>query len=131
MKVVLMGTETRQTKFGYDIDIKGAELIPVAADASPADLAAKAADAEYAVIDAISLFTAEHMDAMPKLKLIHSEGVSINKIDTAAAADRGIIVCSNKGANAVSVADKVLNLWVDSKVQEAAVCKTIDILNHL
>ena len=110
MKVVLMGTETRQTKFGYDIDIKGAELIPVAADASPADLAAKAADAEYAVIDAISLFTAEHMDAMPKLKLIHSEGVSINKIDTAAAADRGIIVCSNKGANAVSVAEHTLTL---------------------
>lgn len=33
--------------------------------------------------------------------------------------------------NALFVADRVLNLWVDSKVQEAAVRKTIDILNHL
>ena len=33
--------------------------------------------------------------------------------------------------NAVSVADRVLNLWVDSKVQEPDVHKTIDILNHL
>ena len=30
--------------------------------------------------------------------------------------------------NAVSVADRVLNLWVDSKVQEADVCKIIEIL---
>ena len=112
MKVVLMGTETRQTKFGYDIDIKGAELIPVAADASPADLAAKAADAEYAVIDAISLFTAEHMDAMPKLKLVHSEGVGFNGIDLEAATERGICVCNNKGANATAVAEHTVMMML-------------------
>lgn len=33
--------------------------------------------------------------------------------------------------NALFVADRVLNLWVDAKVQEAAVDRTIDILNHL
>ena len=33
--------------------------------------------------------------------------------------------------NALFIADRVLNLWVDAKVQEAAVRKTIDILNHL
>ena len=110
MKVVLMGTETRQTKFAYEIDIKGAELIAVPGDASPELLAEKAAGAEYIIADAISSVTAAHMDALPKLKLVHSEGVSINKIDTAAAAERGIIVCSNKGANAVSVAEHTLTL---------------------
>ena len=110
MKVALIGSKTRQDKFARDIDIKGAVLIPLAADVSPSELAQKAGDAEYVIIDAIADFTAAHMDAMPGLKLVHSEGVSINRIDTEEAAERGIIVCSNKGANAVAVAEHTLAL---------------------
>ena len=110
MKVALIGCAARKEKYGADVDTRGAELIALDPFVTPAEIAKKAADAEYAVIDAILPFTAEMMDAMPKLRMIHSEGVSINKIDVKAATERGIIVCSNKGINAVSVAEHTLTL---------------------
>ena len=47
---------------------------------------------------------------MPKLKLIHSEGVAFGSIDIKKAAEKGIYVCNNKGANAASVAEHTLML---------------------
>ena len=110
MKVALIGTEEKQKKFGESVKIKGAELIPFELPASPEDLAARAADAEYVIVDAIAPFRKEHMDVMPKLKLVHSEGVAFNGIDTEEASKRGIYVCNNKGANAVAVAEHALTL---------------------
>ncbi|MBO4862243.1 MAG: hydroxyacid dehydrogenase, partial [Firmicutes bacterium] len=106
------GAMPRQEKFGADIDIKGAELIPLPGQISPEELAEKAKDAEYVIIDAIGTFTAAHMDAMPKLKLIHSEGVGYNGVDIKAAAERGIFVCNNKGANASAVAEHTVMMML-------------------
>ena len=50
------------------------------------------------------------MDLMPGLKLIHTEGVGYDKIDTAAAKERGIYVCNNKAANNVAVAEHTIGL---------------------
>ena len=121
MKVALIGCAARKEKYGADVDTGNAELIALDPFVTPAEIAKKAADAEYAVIDAILPFTAEMMDAMPKLRMIHSEGVSINKIDVKAATERGIMVCSNKGINAVSVAEHTLTLImaVTKKIQPA------------
>ena len=112
MKVALIGAMPRQEKFGADIDIKGAELIPLPGQISPEELAEKAKGAEYVIIDAIGTFTAEHMDALPGLKLIHSEGVGYNGVDVKAAAERGIIVCNNKGANAAAVAEHTVMMML-------------------
>ena len=112
MKVALIGAMPRQEKFGADIDIKGAELIPLPGQISPEKLAEKAKDAEYVIIDAIGTFTAAHMDAMPGLKLIHSEGVGYNGVDVKAAAERGIFVCNNKGANASAVAEHTVMMML-------------------
>ena len=112
MKVALIGAMPRQEKFGVDIDIKGAELIPLPGQVSPEELAEKAKDAEYVIIDAIGTFTAAHMDAMPGLKLIHSEGVGYNGVDVKAAAERGIFVCNNKGANASAVAEHTVMMML-------------------
>ena len=112
MKVVLIGNAARQERFGAGIDIKGAELVALPGDAGAKDLAEKAADAQYVIIDAIGTFTAEHMDAMPQLKLIHSEGVGYNGVDVKAAKERGIYVCNNKGANAAAVAEHTVMLML-------------------
>ena len=109
MKVALLGSEARQKKFAPS-DIPAAELIAFGISPSAEELSQKAGDAEYAIVDAITPFTAEHINAMPKLKLIHSEGVAFGSIDIKAAAEKGIYVCNNKGANAVSVAEHTVML---------------------
>ena len=60
-------------------------------------------DAEIVFADAITPTTREIMDALPRLKMIHSEGVAYNAIDVDAAREKGVFVCNNKGCNAVSV----------------------------
>ena len=69
-------------------------------------------DAEAIFADAITPVGREIMDALPNLKLIHSEGVAFNAIDTAAAREKGIFVCNNKGCNAVSVAEHTVMLML-------------------
>ena len=71
-----------------------------------------AGDADFIVADAISPVTEKLMAGMPNLKLIHSEGVAFNAIDTAAAAEKGIYVCNCKGMNAVAVAEQAILLMV-------------------
>ena len=69
-------------------------------------------EAEAIFADAITPVGREIMDALPNLKLIHSEGVAFNAIDTAAAREKGVFVCNNKGCNAVSVAEHTLMLML-------------------
>ena len=68
------------------------------------------ADADYLLVDAMDDVTAEMMDWAPELKVIHSEGVSFNKIDIEAAKERGICVCNNRAVNKVSVAEHTVML---------------------
>jgi phosphoglycerate dehydrogenase-like enzyme len=44
--------------------------------------------------------------------MIHSEGVAYDKIDLAAAGERGIFVCNNKGCNAAAVAEQAVLLML-------------------
>lgn len=69
-----------------------------------------AGDAEYMVVDAIAPVTAELIDGMPQLKLIHSEGVAYNKIDIDAAKARNVYVCNSAGMNASAVAEQTVLL---------------------
>ena len=112
MKVALVGSEPRQIRFGTPLAPEGTETVVFPVKPDTADLAARAADAEYIIIDAIGTLTAENMDAMPKLKLVHSEGVGYNGIDIAAASKRGIYVCNNKGANATAVAEHTVMMML-------------------
>ena len=69
-------------------------------------------DAEIVFADAITPATREIMDALPRLKMIHSEGVAYNAIDVDAAREKGVFVCNNKGCNAVSVAEHTVMLML-------------------
>lgn len=67
-------------------------------------------DAEVLIVDSISDVGRDIISAMPRLKLIMSEGVGYQGIDTACAAENGIPVCNNKGVNDTAVAETAVML---------------------
>lgn len=77
-----------------------------------AELAAAGEGAEVLIADAIAPIPAALMDALPKLRLIHSNGVAYNGIDLAAARARGILVCNCRAMNATAVAEQALLLML-------------------
>ena len=96
------GTDFADTveKLYYDISI-------------PLDcISSEGKSAEFLAVDAIGKVPAELIAEMPNLKIIHSEGVGYDKIDCAAAAERGIYVCNNKGVNANAVAEQTILLML-------------------
>jgi len=71
-----------------------------------------AGDADFIFADAIREISKTLIDNMPKLKLIHSEGVGYNKIDIEAAKEKGIYVCNNTAANSGAVAEHTILLML-------------------
>lgn len=113
MKILIFGPKDRYDLYRPDFSLS----LPVElAFSSPLQSTLQASranpDAEVVFADAITPVGEEIMDALPKLKLIHSEGVAFNAIDLDAARERGIFVCNNKGCNAVSVAEHTVMLML-------------------
>ena len=113
MKLLIFGPKARYDQYRPEF----AAALPVETvfcTAHQPSLEAAQANPDIEVIfaDAITPVTRELMDALPRLKLIHSEGVAFNAIDIEAARERGIFVCNNKGCNAVSVAEHTLMLML-------------------
>lgn len=71
-----------------------------------------AGDADFIFADAIREVSKNLIDSMPNLKLIHSEGVGYNKIDSAAAKEKKIYVCNNTAANSSAVAEQTILLML-------------------
>lgn len=113
MKLLVIGDKARTEKYLPDLPVVE-EVERVVADrgTSDAGIIALAPDADFILADAISPVSAELIEALPKLKLIHSEGVAFNAIDCAAAKARGIYVCNNQGVNAVAVAEQTILLML-------------------
>lgn len=113
MKVLVIGDEKRFRKYLPDLDIvRDTEAVVVPRGMGDAEIARAAGDADVIVADAISPVSAALMDALPSLKLVHSEGVAYNAIDVAAARERGIAVCNNAGVNAGAVAEQAVLLML-------------------
>ena len=111
MKIAVLTSRERCEKFSDPAMIPAdAELVFFEQGYTAEEVIARAGDAEFAVIDAVLPFTAEMIEGMPKLRMIHSEGVGYAAIDIAAAAKRGIPVCNNQGVNAPQVAEHTVML---------------------
>ncbi len=80
-----------------DHPLTALEMLPLVADVD-------------AVIVGLDQVTAEVMDAGRKLRVISKCGSGVDHIDLRAATQRGIVVTSTPGANAVSVAELTLGL---------------------
>ena len=69
-----------------------------------------ASEADALVVDAIMKIGPDILAKMPCLKLVHSQGVAYNAIDTASARDAGVYVCNCAGINAQPVAEHAVLL---------------------
>lgn len=113
MKIMVIGNRDRYRKYEPDMAIvKESELIFSDRGTPDEELLSRAGDAEIILADAISPVSAELMQAMPNLKMVHSEGVAYNAIDIEAAKRLGVYVCNNKGANAGAVAEQAIMLML-------------------
>lgn len=72
----------------------------------------EAHDTEILMSDAMATVGKEIVDAMPKLKLILSEGVGYQGINLEYVKKRGIILCNNKGVNDTAVAEDAILLML-------------------
>ena len=68
--------------------------------------------ADVLVVDAIMRIGPDIIEHMPGLKMIHSQGVAYNGIDTKSAYDHGVYVCNCAGINAKPVAEQALLLML-------------------
>ena len=114
MKLLVVGDERRFEKFLPDMPVvRQVEAVVVPRGASDAEIAERAGgDADFLVMDAITPAGAGLMDALPSLKVVHSEGVAYNAIDVAAARERGVVVCNTAGSNAGAVAEQAVLLML-------------------
>lgn len=69
-------------------------------------------DTEYIIVDAMGSVSREMILNMPKLKIIHSEGVGFQGVDVKTAASKGVYVCNCKGMNATAVAEHAILLML-------------------
>lgn len=69
-------------------------------------------DADYLLVGSVDVCSGEVIRSMPNLKLVHTEGVGFDKVDLAAAKERGIPVCNNRAVNNVSVAEHTVGLML-------------------
>ena len=69
------------------------------------------ADAEV-IWHVLEPFTAAHIEAAPRLRLIQKIGVGVNTIDVEAATARGVAVCNMPGTNSRAVAEMALALML-------------------
>jgi phosphoglycerate dehydrogenase-like enzyme len=113
MKILIIGDKRRYDRLTPPSSIPpDAELVFFDTDTDDGTLLGAAADADILLADAISKVSRNLIAHMPNLRLIHSEGVGYEGIDTAAAKERGIFVCNNKGCNATSVAEQTVLLML-------------------
>ncbi len=113
MKILILGPKARYDAYLPPF-VPQLPLEPVFCpiDRSPLQTARENRDAQIIFADAITDVTAQLMDLLPDLKMIHSEGVAYNRIDLEAARARGVYVCNNKGCNAASVAEHTVMLML-------------------
>ncbi len=113
MKVLLMTLEQRVRRF-YDILALPSdwELVFAGYEKDTNRLIALGGDADVIFVDAMQPVTRELIQRMPNLKLIHSEGVGYDWIDTEAAKECGVFVCNNAAANSKAVAEQAIMLML-------------------
>ncbi len=68
-------------------------------------IVSEAPDTEFIILDAMAKCGDDIIGRLPKLRLIHSEGVGYQGIDMESAAKHGVTVCNNKGINDTAVAE--------------------------
>lgn len=111
MKVVSTVPASRFKK--YDVEWpKEWEIVYLKFPYTDDEMIAAAADADVIFADSIHVVSAKVIAACKNLKMIHTEGVSFNKVDVEAAKNAGVLVCNNRAVNAAAVAEHCIGLML-------------------
>ena len=79
----------------------------------PAEVVERAAEAEVLIVNKTCL-TAEHFAVLPRLKLICVAATGFDRVDGAAARQRGITVCNCAGYSTCAVAQMAISLLLEA-----------------
>lgn len=113
MKILAIGNPDRYEKFLPDfMKERNPEIVFVPRGADDEEIIKRAKGIKYMSVDAIASVSANVINNLPDLKIIHSEGVAYNGIDIEAAREKNIYVCNNKGVNASAVAEQTILLML-------------------
>ena len=113
MKILILGPRARYERYRPPTDfVDRQELVFLDKESAPADIVSAAPDAQVLFVDAITPVTGALLEALPALRMVHSEGVAFDRIDLSAARRRGVFVCNNKGCNAGAVAEQTVMLML-------------------
>lgn len=114
MKKVLMLTSRRRVEKYTDFSRipKDWELVYLDSVYTDEQALNAGRDADFIVVDAVSPVSRRLIENMPNLRLIHSEGVGYNAIDTQAARQAGVFVCNNAALNSGAVAEQAILLML-------------------
>jgi len=107
-KIALVGTYGADVRPMLAMRLKGAMGGETVANESEFD---RLADVEYVILRVLAMKRAT-IEAMPRLKLIQRWGVGFDKVDIAAAGERGVPVVIAPGANATPVSELALLLML-------------------
>lgn len=113
MKILIMTLEQRVERFSdFSAIPDNWQLIFAGFETDTQKLLEMGGDADVIFADAMQPVRKDLIEAMPHLKMIHSEGVGYDWIDIDAARDRGIFVCNNAAANSKAVAEQAIMLML-------------------
>lgn len=112
MKILVIGKEGRLQKNADPAVYARHEFVYVPNGADDETILSAGRDAEIIIVDAMGKVTANVIRQMPKLKMIHSEGVGFQGVDTIAASAEQVYVCNCKGMNATAVAEQTILLML-------------------
>jgi lactate dehydrogenase-like 2-hydroxyacid dehydrogenase len=115
MKIAILTSKARVDKYMEKSMIpKEWEMIHIGQEYTDDDIIEKAKEAECILVDAILPVTRRVIEELPKLKMIHSEGVAFNNIDIEAAREHKIFVCNNLSVNSGAVAEQAILLMLST-----------------
>lgn len=113
MKILALIDEERVRKHYHPETLPGDfELCVYKGENDPKRIAAFCPDADAIFCDAVAPVGRELIEALPKLKLIESEGAGYHLIDLEAAAEHKIYVCNALNVNSRSVAEQTVLLML-------------------
>ena len=111
LNILILGNESHFQDYLPDLPVtKQANILYRSRNTGDGDIIAAYPDTEVLVVDAMRAVPRALIHGLPKLKLIHCEGVGYDRIDLAAARERGVFVCNTQGSNADAVAEQVIML---------------------
>lgn len=106
-KVLSVVPKARIERFGVEVP-KEIEMTFIESPFSEEELIEAAKDVDCIFNTSVDPISRKVIESLPKLKLIHSEGVGFNGIDLKAASENEVIVCNNQNVNKLPVAEQTI-----------------------